>query len=91
MYRVKVMDWNHNITPGSRYCFTQKTALRLVKLFLSCGAKAEEDFTVEKFYRISPGVFAWSSVEENNLKFRVKYLALIVASEKAKETCTKEE
>ena len=81
MYRVKVMDYNHNITPGSRYCFTQKTALRLVKLFLSCGAKAEEDFTVEKFYRI----------EENNLKFRVKYLALIVASEKAKETCTKEE
>ena len=49
MYRVKVMDYNHNITPGSRYCFTQKTALRLVKLFLSCGAKAEEDFTVEKF------------------------------------------
>lgn len=89
MYRVKVMDYNHNITPGSRYCFTQKTALRLVKLFLECGAKAEEDFTVEKFYRISPGVFAWSSVEENNLKFRVKYLALIVASEKAKELAQK--
>ena len=71
--------------------FSQKIALRLVKLFLSCGAKAEEDFTVGKFYRISPGVFAWNSAEENNLKFRVKYLALIVASEKANKTCTKEE
>ena len=91
MYRVKVMDWNHNITPGSRYCFTQKTVLRLVKLFLSCGAIAEEDFTVEKFYRISHGVFAWSSVEENNQKFRVKYLALIVASKKVNKTCTKKE
>ena len=91
MYRVKVMDWNHNITPGSRYCFTQKTVLRLVELFLKMGAEAEEDFVVEKFYRISHGVFAWGSVEENNPKFEAKYLALIEAFEKADETCTKEE
>ena len=91
MYRVKVMDYNHNITPGSRYCFTQKTVLRLVEVFLKAGAEAEEDFIVEKFYRISHGVFAWSSVEENNPKFSAKYLALIEASEKANETCTKEE
>lgn len=82
MYRVKVMDWNHNITPGSRYCFTQKTVLRLVVLFLKGGAKAEEDFVVEKFYRISPGVFAWSSLDENNPKFSAKYSALIEAYEK---------
>lgn len=91
MYRVKVMNWNHNITPGSRYCFTQKTVFRLVVLFLKGGAKAEEGFVVEKFYRISPGVFAWSSVEENNPKFSAKYLALIEAYEKANETCIKEE
>ena len=91
MYRVKIMNWNHNITPGSRYCFTQKTVLRLVKLFLSCGAEAEEDFTVEKFYHISHGVFAWSSLDENNPKFSAKYSALIEASKKANETCTKEE
>ena len=82
MYRVKVMDWNHNITAGSRYCFTQKAVLRLVVLFLKAGAKAEEDFVVEKFYRISHGVFAWSSVEENNPKFSAKYSALIEAYEK---------
>ena len=82
MYRVKVMDWNHNITPGSRYCFTQKTVFRLVVLFLKAGAEAEEDFVIEKFYRISPGVFAWSSLDENNPKFSAKYSALIEVYEK---------
>lgn len=79
MYRVKVMSHG---TPGSRYCFTQKTVLRLVKVFLKAGAKAEEDFVVEKFYHISPGVFAWSSLAENNPKFEAKYFALIEAYEK---------
>lgn len=88
MYRVKVM--NHG-TPGCRYCFTQKKVLNLVELFLKVGAEAEEDFVVEKFYRISPGVFAWSSLAENNPKFEAKYFDLIEASEKANETCTKEE
>lgn len=91
MYRVKVLNGDHHCTPGSRYCFTQKTVLRLVKLFLKGGAKAEEDFIVEKFCRITPGVFAWISVKENDLKFRVKYLALIAVSKKANKTCTKEE
>lgn len=90
MYRVKVM--NHcGPTAGSRYCFTQKTVLRLVELFLKVGAEAEEDFIVEKFYRISPGVFAWSSLAENNPKFEAKYFTLIEASEKANKTCTKKE
>lgn len=88
MYRVKVM--NH-FAPGSRYCFTQKKVLHLVEVFLKVGDKAEEDFVVEKFYRITPGVFAWSSLNENSPKFRAKYLALIEAFEKANETCTKEE
>lgn len=79
MYRIKVM--NHG-TPGCRYCFTQKTVLRLVELFLKAGAEAEEDFVVEKFYRISPGVFAWSSLDENSPKFSAKYFALIEAYEK---------
>lgn len=91
MYRVKVMNGEHHDTPGSRYCFTQKTVLSLVELFLKGGAKAEEDFIVEKFYHISSGVFAWSSLNENNPKFRAKYLALIKASEKTNKTCTKEE
>ena len=42
MYRVKVMDYNHNITPGSRYCFTQKTVLRLVEVFLKAGAQKQK-------------------------------------------------
>ena len=88
MYRVKVMS--HGID-GSRYCFTQKKVLHLVEVFLKIGAEPEEDFTVEKFYRISPGVFAWSSLDENNPKFSAKYSALIEAYEKANETCTKEE
>lgn len=79
MYRVKVMSHG---TPGCRYCFTQKTVLHLVELFLKGGAEAEEDFVVEKFYRISPGVFAWSSLDENNPKFSAKYFALIEAYEK---------
>lgn len=88
MYRVKIMNY---FTPGSRYCFTQKTVLRLVELFLELGLKAEEDFIVEKFYRISSGVFAWSSLHENNPKFKAKYFALIEAFEKVNKTCTKEE
>ena len=79
MYRVKVMSHG---TAGSRYCFTQKKVLHLVVLFLKAGAKAEEDFVVEKFYRISPGVFAWSSLDENSPKFSAKYSALIEAYEK---------
>lgn len=79
MYRVKVMSHG---TVGSRYCFTQKTVLRLVEVFLKAGAEAEEDFVVEKFYRISPGVFAWSSLDENSPKFSAKYFALIEAYEK---------
>ena len=78
MYRVKVISHG---TPGSRYCFTQKAVLRLVEVFLKGGAEAEEDFVVEKFYRISPGVFAWSSLDENNPKFSAKYSALIEAYE----------
>ena len=78
MYRVKVISHG---TPGSRYCFTQKAVLRLVEVFLKAGAEAEEDFVVEKFYRISPGVFAWSSLDENSPKFSAKYFALIEAYE----------
>ena len=88
MYRVRVISHG---PPGSRYCFTQKAVLRLVEVFLKAGAEAEEDFIVEKFYRISHGVFAWSSLDENNPKFSAKYSALIEAFEEDNETCTKEE
>ena len=79
MYRVKIMS---HCASGSRYCFTQKKVLHLVEVFLKAGAEAEEDFVVEKFYRISPGVFAWSSLDENNPKFSAKYSALIEVYEK---------
>ena len=48
MYRVKVMDWNHNITPGCRYCFTQKTVLRLVEVFLKAGGRSRRGFYSRK-------------------------------------------
>jgi hypothetical protein len=59
MYRINVITTNkHNsVSTGYRYCLTQSTAKRLIKVFLEKDCEIE----VERFIHIHSDIFAWST------------------------------
>lgn len=62
MYKVTPLDsgkW-HNVLPGARYCLTKKYAKELMKNFL----EVECEIEVERFIRLTRGIYAWSDANE---------------------------
>ena len=62
MYRVDVLSG----MPTIRYCFTKKSARKLVKLFEENGHMVE----VAKFVRLHHDIFAWSPYEAEMALYR---------------------
>lgn len=61
MYRitVKTRGKHNNAVMGARYCFTRRSAVRLVALFVG----DECNLTVEKWIRVHKDIFCWSEAE----------------------------
>lgn len=58
MYRIIVKNRGkyNNVTMGCRYCFTKKSAKRLIDLFFT----TECDIEVEKLIHIHSDIFCWT-------------------------------
>lgn len=71
MYRitVKTAGKYHNVKVGTVYCLTKKDARAVAKTYF----KAECDFIVEKFVRITGTVFCWSDYEVEDSIFPDEY------------------
>lgn len=74
MYRVIVKDKGkyNNVVVGARYCFTKRSAVRLMADFMSVECECE----VEKFVRICDDVFCWSEAEVGSDIWDRIYVAL---------------
>ena len=61
MYRVivKTAGKYNNVVLGARYCFTKKSAARLMALFHI----SECDYEIEKLVRLNDDIFFWSKAE----------------------------
>ena len=67
MYRIIIKSSGkyNNARPGERYCFTKKSAIHLIQIFLDHECEIE----VEKFVRLHGDVFCWTDYDEDDKVF----------------------
>ena len=66
MYRINVLTTGkyNSVTTGFRYCFSKKTAMQLLTLFI---VEAGCDVSLEKLIRVSGDIFAWTDFNDDKV------------------------
>ena len=62
MYRIKITSKSH-LVPEYRYCFTKKSAMSLISIFIKFGCGVR----VEKLIRLHHDIFCWSDEEDDKV------------------------